>query len=148
MEAHEDELGPIDIVVIAYPAGAPMTGDAVPIFVDLVDRGIIRVLDVLFVMQNEDGTVSGFEATDLDGDSIGDLKVFEGASTGLLGEDDVASVGETLEPGTAAVMIVYENRWAAPFAAAVRRNGGVLVANHRITAQELMDAIDTADAVS
>jgi hypothetical protein len=148
MEAHEDELGPIDIVVIAYPAGAPMTGDAVPIFVDLVDRGIIRVLDVLFVMQNEDGTVSGFEATDLDGDSIGDLKVFEGASSGLLGEDDVASVGETLEPGTAAVMIVYENRWAAPFAAAVRRNGGVLVANHRITAQELMDAIDTADAVS
>jgi hypothetical protein len=148
MEAHEDELGPIDIVVIAYPADAPMTGDAVPIFVDLIDRGIIRVLDVLFVMQNEDGTVSGFEATDLDGDSIGDLKIFEGASSGLLGEDDVASVGETLEPGTAAVMIVYENRWAAPFAAAVRRNGGVLVANHRITAQELMDAIDTADAVS
>ena len=148
MEAHEDELGPIDIVVIAYPAGAPMTGDAVPIFVDLVERGIIRVLDVLFVIQNEDGTVSGFEATDLDGDSIGDLKVFEGASTGLLGEDDVASVGETLEPGTAAVMIVYENRWAAPFAAAVRRNGGVLVANHRITAQELMDALDTADPVS
>jgi hypothetical protein len=148
MEAHEDELGPIDIVVIAYPADAPMTGDAVPIFVDLVERGIIRVLDVLFVMQNEDGSVSGFEATDLDGDSIGDLKVFEGASSGLLGEDDVASVGETLEPGTAAVMIVYENRWAAPFAAAVRRNGGVLVANHRITAQELMDAIDTADAVS
>jgi hypothetical protein len=148
MEAHEDELGPIDIVVIAWPADAPKTGEAVPIFVDLVDRGIIRVLDVLFVIQNEDGTVSGFEATDLDGDSIGDLKVFEGASTGLLGEHDVASVGETLEPGTAAVMIVYENRWAAPFAAAVRRNGGVLVANHRITAQELMDAIDTADAVS
>ena len=148
MEAHEDELGPIDIVVIAWPADAPKTGEAVPIFVDLVDRGIIRVLDVLFVIQNEDGTVSGFEATDLDGDSIGDLKVFEGASTGLLGEDDVASVGETIEPGSAAVMIVYENRWAAPFAAAVRRNGGVLVANHRITAQELMDAIDTADAVS
>jgi len=148
MEAHEDELGPIDIVVIAYPADAPMSGDAVPIFVDLVERGIIRVLDVLIVRQNEDGTVSGFEATDLDGDSIGDLKVFEGASTGLLGEDDVAAVGETIEPGSAAVMIVYENRWAAPFAAAVRRNGGVLVANHRITAQELMDALDTADSVS
>jgi Family of unknown function (DUF6325) len=148
MEAHEDELGPIDIVVIAWPADAPKTGEAVPIFVDLVDRGIIRVLDVLFVIQNEDGTVSGFEATDLDSERIGDFKVFEGASTGLLGEDDVASVGETLEPGTAAVMIVYENRWAAPFAGAVRRNGGVLVANHRITAQELMDAIDTADTVS
>jgi hypothetical protein len=148
MEAHEDELGPIDIVVIAYPASAPMTGEAVPMLLDLVDRGIIRVLDALFVRQNEDGTFAGFEATDLDSDSLGDFKVFEGASSGLLGEDDVAAVGETLEPGSAAVMIVYENRWAAPFAAAVRRNGGVLVANHRITAQELMDALDTADAVS
>jgi len=148
MEAHEDELGPIDIVVIAYPAGAPMTGEAVPMLLDLVDRGIIRVLDALFVRQNEDGTFSGFEATDLDSDSLGDFKVFEGASSGVLGEEDVAAVGETLAPGSAAVMIVYENRWAAPFAAAVRRNGGVLVANHRITAQELMDALDTADAVS
>jgi hypothetical protein len=148
MEAHNDELGPIDIVVIEYPVDAPMTGDAIPIFLDLVDRGIIRVLDVLFVRQNEDGTVSGFEATDLDADTLGDFKVFEGASSGLLGEDDVTAVGETLEPGSAGVMIVYENRWAAPFAAAVRRNGGVLVANQRITAQELMDAIDTADAVS
>jgi Family of unknown function (DUF6325) len=148
MEAHDDELGPVDIVVIAYPANAPMTGEAVPIFLDLVDRGIIRVLDVLFVRQNEDGTVSGFEASDLDADTLGDFKVFEGASSGLLGEDDVSSVGEMLEPGSAGLMIVYENRWAAPFAAAVRRNGGVLVANHRITAQELMDAIDTADAVS
>jgi hypothetical protein len=148
MEAHEDELGPIDIVVIAYPADAPMTGDAVPMLVDLVDRGIIRVLDALFVRQNEDGTVSGFEASDLDADSIGDFKVFEGASSGLLGEDDVATAGEALEPGSAAVMIVYENRWAAPFANAVRRNGGVLVATQRIGVQELADALDTADAVS
>ena len=148
MEAHEEELGPIDIVVIAYPADAPMTGEAAPMLLDLVDRGIIRVLDALFVQQNEDGTFSGFEATDLDRDSLGDFKVFEGASSGLLGEDDVASAAEVLEPGSAAVMIVYENRWAAPFAAAVRRNGGVLVANHRITAQELMDALDTADAGS
>jgi hypothetical protein len=148
MEAHEAELGPVDIVVIAYPAGAPMTGEAIPIFLDLVDRGTIRVLDVLFVKQNDDGSVSGFEATDVDGDSLGDLKVFEGASSGLLGEDDVAAAGEALEPGSAAVMIVYENRWAAPFAAAVRRNGGVMVANQRIPAQDLMDAIDTADAVS
>jgi uncharacterized protein DUF6325 len=148
MEAHEYELGPIDIVVIEYPANAPMTGEAVPIFLDLVDRGIIRVLDVVFIKQNEDGTVQGFEAGDLDSDAIGDLMVFEGASSGLLGSDDVATVGEALSPGSAAVAIVYENRWAAPFAAAVRRNGGVVVANHRIGAQELMDAIDTADAVS
>jgi uncharacterized protein DUF6325 len=148
MEAHEDELGPIDIVVIAYPADAPMTGEAAPMLLDLVERGIIRVLDALFVMQNEDGTFSGFEASDLDADSVGDFKVFEGASSGLLGEDDVATAGEALEPGSAAVMIVYENRWAAPFANAVRRNGGVLVANQRIGVQELADALDTADAVS
>jgi Family of unknown function (DUF6325) len=148
MEAHDDELGPIDIVVIEYPADAPMTGEAVPIFLDLVDRGIIRVLDVLFVRQNEDGTAEGFAASDLDADTLGDFKVFEGASSGLLSDDDVTTVAGALEPGSAGVMIVYENRWAAPFAAAVRRNGGVLVANQRITAQELMDAIDTVDAVS
>ena len=148
MEAHEDELGPIDIVVIAYPADAPMTGEAAPMLVDLVDRGIIRVLDALFVRQNDDGTFSGFAASDLDSDSVGDFKVFEGASSGLLGEEDVATAGGALEPGSAAVMIVYENRWAAPFANAVRRNGGVLVANQRIGIQELADALDTADAVS
>jgi hypothetical protein len=148
MEAQNEELGPVDIVVIAYPADAPMTGEAVPILMDLVERGIIRVLDVLFVMQNEDGTFSGFEATDLESDRIGDLKVFEGASSGLLGEDDVAAASAAIEPGSAAVMIVYENRWAAPFAAAVRRNGGIVVDNQRIPVQDLMDALDAADAAA
>ena len=148
MEAHNEELGPIDIVVIAYPADAPMTGDAVPIVMDLVERGIIRVLDVLVVMQNEDGTFSGFEASDLEADSIGDLKMFEGASTGLLGEDDVATASEALEPGTAAVMIVYENRWAAPFVAAVRRYGGVVLDSQRIPVQDLMEALDAAVAAA
>ena len=148
MEAHSEELGPIDIVVIAYPADAPMTGEAIPIVMDLVERGIIRILDVLLVMQNEDGTFSGFEASDLEPDRIGDLNVFEGASTGLLGEDDVATASQALEPGSAAVMIVYENRWAAPFAAAVRRNGGVVVDNQRIPVQDLMEALDAADAAA
>ena len=146
MEAHQEELGPVDIVVIAYPADAPMTGEAVPIVLDLVERGIIRVLDVLFVMQNEDGTFSGFEAIDLEPDSVGDFKVFEGASTGLLGEDDVSTAAEALDPGSAAVMIVYENRWAAPFAAAVRRNGGVVVDNQRIPVADLMEALDAVEA--
>jgi hypothetical protein len=147
MEAHE-ELGPIDIVVIAYPADAPMTGEAVPIVMDLIERGIIRVLDVLFVMQNEDGTFSGFEAKDLEPDRVGDLKVFEGASSGLLGEEDVATASEALEPGSAAVMIVYENRWAAPFAAAVRRNGGVVIDNQRIPVQDVMDALDAVESTA
>ena len=148
MEAHDVELGPVDIVVIGYPADAPMTGEAVPILLDLVERGIIRVLDVLFVMQNEDGTFSGFEAQDLEADSIGDLKVFEGASTGLLGEDDVATAAEAIEPGTAAVIIVYENKWAGPFVAAVRRNGGIPIDFQRIPAQDLIDALDTVEAAS
>jgi hypothetical protein len=146
MAAVEEELGPIDIVVIGYPADSPMTGEAAPLLLDLVDRGIIRVLDVLFVMQGEDGTFSGFEATDLQPGSIGDLQVFAGASTGLLGPDDVATVSDSIEPGTAAVMIMYENRWAAPFAAAVRRNGGVLLDNQRIPHEDVLAALDLADA--
>jgi hypothetical protein len=145
MEAQSEEIGPVDIVVIAYPADAPMTGEAVPIVLDLVERGIIRVLDVLFVMENEDGTFSGFEAKDLEPDRIGDLKVFEGASSGLLGDEDVATASEAIDPGSAAVMIVYENRWAAPFVAAVRRNGGIVIDNQRIPVQDLMDALEAAD---
>jgi Family of unknown function (DUF6325) len=148
MEAHDQELGPVDIVVIAYPPGAPMTGEAAPLLVDLVERGIIRVLDAMFVMKNEDGTFSGFDATDLDEKGVGDFTVFEGASSGLLGEDDAAKAAEEIEPGSAAVMIVYENRWAAPFVAAVRRNGGVPVAFERIPAQDLIDALDAAEAAS
>jgi len=145
MEAHNGELGPIDVVVIAYPAGAPMTGEAAPLLVDLVDRGIIRVLDAMFVKKNQDGTFSGFDAKDLDDKGVGDFTVFEGASSGLLGEEDAAKAAEAIEPGSAAVMIVYENRWAAPFVAAVRRNGGVAVAFERIPAQDLLEALDAAE---
>ncbi len=102
MEAHE-ELGPIDIVVIAYPAGAPMTGEAVPHLVNLVDSGIIRVLDAMFVKKEEDGRFSGFQAKNLDDRDVGDFRIFEGASSGLLGDEDVATAAEALEPGSAAV---------------------------------------------
>jgi hypothetical protein len=146
MEAHDAEFGPIDIVVIAYPPGAPMTGEAAPLLVDLVERGIIRVLDAMFVMKNEDGTYSGFEARDLDDKNVGDFAVFDGASSGLLGDEDAAKVADEIEPGSAAVMIVYENRWAAPFVAAVRRNGGVPVAFERIPAQDVIEALDALDA--
>jgi hypothetical protein len=148
MEAHEEELGPVDIVVIGYPAGAPMTGEAAPLLLDLVDRGIIRVLDVMFVEKNEDGTFSGFEAKDLESDRVGDLTAFEGASSGLLGDDDAATAADAIEPGTAAVLIMYENRWAAPFVAAVRRNGGVPLAFQRIPVQDLIDTLDAAEAAS
>ena len=146
MEAHDDDLGPIDVVVIAYPANAPMTGDAVPMLLDLVERQIIRVLDAMFVVKNEDGTFSGFEARDLDDKHVGDLAVFDGASSGLLGDEDVEAAAGAIEPGSAAVMIMYENRWAGPLAAAVRRNGGELVAHERINTQDLIAALEASEA--
>jgi Family of unknown function (DUF6325) len=148
MEGSTEELGPIDVVVIGYPPGAPMTGEAVPIFLDLVDRGIIRVFDARFVKRHEDGTFSGYDLADLDEDTAGNLSAFVGASTGLLSDEDVALVADEIEPGAAAVMIVYENRWAAPFAAAVRRSGGVLIASERISVQNLIDALDAAEAAA
>ena len=90
MQANE-EMGPIDLVVIAYPPGAPMTGDAVPLLMDLVNNGTIRVLDAMFVAKDEDGRISGFEAKDLDDKGVGDYRIFEGASSGLLGHEDAAS---------------------------------------------------------
>jgi hypothetical protein len=147
MQANE-EMGPIDLVVIAYPPGAPMTGDAVPLLMDLVNNGTIRVLDAMFVAKDEDGRISGFEAKDLDDKGVGDYRIFEGASSGLLGDEDAATAAEALEPGSAGVMLIYENRWAGPFAAAVRRNGGVLVDNQRIPVQNLIATLDAVEAAS
>jgi len=148
MEDQDGDLGPIDIAVIAYPAGAPMTGEAAPLLVDLVERGIIRVLDVMFVTKAQDGSFSGFDARNLDERGVGDFTIFEGASSGLLDESDVAQAAGAIEPGSAAVMLVYENRWAAPFIEAVRRNGGVPIAFERISTQDLIEALDAAEAAS
>jgi Family of unknown function (DUF6325) len=148
MEGNEEAFGPIDVAVIGYPAGAPRTGEAIPLLLDLVDRGIIRVLDAVFVQKEADGTFSGVDFADLDEDTAGQLTVFAGATSGLLSDDDVALAAEHIEPGAATVMIVYENRWAAPFIDAVRRNGGVLIANERIGVQDLVDALDAAEAAA
>lgn len=148
MESNEETFGPIDVVLIGYPAGAPMTGEAVPLLLDLVDRGIIRVLDALFVQKQQDGTFSGFDLADVDEDTAGDLTVFSGATTGLLGDDDIALAAAEIEPGSAAVLLVYENRWAAPFISAVRRNGGVVIGNERIGVQDLLAALDAAEMAS
>jgi hypothetical protein len=135
-----EELGPVDIVVIGYPAGAPLTGSAVQILLDEVDKGTINVLDALFVAKGEDGTYAGFDATGLEQGSVGDFHLFEGASSGLLGDDDITTVAAALEPGTSAAVIMYENRWAAPFISAVHENGGVFVDAQRIPHQDLIDA--------
>ena len=140
------QLGPVDIVVIGYPADAPRTGEAIPLFIDLVERGIITVLDVMMVAKDADGGFSLIEITDLDGDGQNDLLVFHGAQSGMLSEPDAAVAAEELEPGEMAVLICFENTWAAPFATAVRRNGGQLLAFQRVEAQDLIDSLQALDA--
>ena len=135
------EMGPIDYIVVEFP-GNRMTGEGLPILVDLVDRGLIRILDLLFVRKDEDGSVVGMEIADFDGDGALDLAVFEGASSGLLGEDDIEEAGKALEPGNSAGILVYENAWAGPFAAALRRNGARLIADGRIPIQTILAAVD------
>jgi dihydroorotase-like cyclic amidohydrolase len=138
-----EEMGPIDYILVEWPGRQP-TGEAAPILVDLVERGVVRVLDLAFITKGEDGSVAGLEIEDL-GDAAEELKVFEGASSGLLGDDDIAEAAEALEPGTSAALLVWENHWAAPFAAAVRRSGGQLVASGRIPVQAILAALDAAE---
>jgi len=142
-----DETGPIDYLVVEFP-GNRMTGEAFPLLVDLVDRGLIRILDLVFVRKETDGSVAGLELADFDSDGQLDLAVFEGASSGLLGEDDIKEAGDVLEPGSSAGILVYENVWAGPFAAAVRRSGGQLVASGRIPIQAVLAALEAAEANS
>jgi hypothetical protein len=139
-----DALGPIDYLIVEFP-GNRMTGEGLPRLVELVDRGIIRILDLVFIRKELDGSVSGVAVADLDSDGQLDLAVFEGASSGLVGPDDVEDAGSVLEPGSSAGILVYENLWAAPFAAALRRGGGQLVASGRIPVQAILAALDAAD---
>ena len=137
-------MGPIDYLIVEWPGRQP-TGEAVPHLIDLVDRGLIRLLDLAFIAKAEDGSVAALEIADL-GDEIEVFADFEGASSGLLGDDDVAEAGNALEPGTSAALLVYENSWAGPFAAAVRRSGGQLVASGRIPVQDVLAALDAVEA--
>ena len=140
-----DTMGPIDYLVVEFP-GSRMTGEGLPLLVDLVDRGIIRILDLVFIRKELDGSVAGIEIADFDADGTLDLAVFEGASSGLLGTDEVEEAGSVLEPGSSAGILVYENVWAAPFAVALRRGGGQLVASGRIPVQAALAALDAAEA--
>jgi hypothetical protein len=142
-----EEVGPIDYLVVEFP-GSRMTGEGLPLLVDLVDRGIIRVLDLVFVKKELDGSVKGMAIADLDHDGTLDLAVFEGASSGLLDQDDLDEAGAVLEPGSSAGLLVYENRWAAPFAKALRRGGRQLVASGRIPVQAVLAALDATEPVS
>ncbi|MFE0253959.1 DUF6325 family protein [Streptomyces sp. NPDC059010] len=137
------EMGPVDYLIVEFP-GNRMTGEGFPLLLDLVDRGIIRILDLLFIRKDEDGSVSAVELTDMGGEV--DLSVFEGASSGLMGEDDVQEAGTVLEPGNSAALLVYENVWAAPLARELRRGGAQLVAGGRIPVQALLASLEVAEA--
>jgi hypothetical protein len=123
-----EQAGPIDYLVVEFP-GNRMTGEAFPLLVDLVDRGLIRVIDLAFVRKELDGSIVGMELSDVDGD------------------DELEDAGSILEPGSSAGVLVYENVWAAPFATAIRRSGGQLVASGRIPVQALLSALDAVEPV-
>ena len=140
-----DTLGPIDFIVVAFPTER-MTGEAFPLLVDLVDRGVIRILDLEFIRKDEDGTVTTLSQVDLERMKVLEAALFDGAASGLLRPDDLAEAAAALDPGTAAGVLVYENVWAAPFAAALRRSGGQLVAAGHIPVQDLVAALDALEA--
>jgi hypothetical protein len=146
VSASELELGPVDIVVIGFGPDAPKTGESIPLFVDLVDRGIIRVLDVMIVEKAADGNIVKLEISELGGQVSAELDVFEGASSGMLGDEDAATAGDGIEAGEAAVLICFENTWAAPFVTSVHRNGGRVLAYERVGAQDLLDVMDALEA--
>ena len=137
------EMGPVDYIVIEWPGRQP-DGSAAPHLIELVDRGIIRLIDLVFITKAEDGSVAGLELSDL-GEASEQFAGFEGASSGLLTEEDTDEAAKALEPGTSAALVVFENSWAAPFATAVRKSGGQLVASGRIPVQAMLAAIEAAE---
>jgi hypothetical protein len=146
MSEELDEMGPVDYVLVEWSGKQP-TGEALPHLVDLVEGGIIRILDMAFITKDEDGMVAGVEIADL-GDRIKEVSIFEGASSGILSEEDTQEAAQALEPGTSAALLVYENTWAAPFAAAVRRSGGQLVAGGRIPVDAIIAALDEVEGTA
>ncbi|MPY40288.1 DUF1269 domain-containing protein [Streptomyces phyllanthi] len=138
-------MGPIDYLVVEYPGTRP-TGEAFPFLVDLVDRGLIRILDLVFVRKDLDGSVVAVELSDVTREGAPELAVFEGASSGLLGQDDIDEAGTVLGPGSTAVIVMYENVWAAPLARAMRRSGARLVAAGRIPVPDVVAALDSLEA--
>ena len=147
MAGEVDGMGPVGYLVVEFP-GNKMTGEGLPALVDLVDRGLIRIIDLTFVMKDNDGKVTVAELADFDGDGTTDLAVFEGASSGLLGQDELDDAASVLEPGTSAAVLVWENRWAAPVATALRRSGAQLVASGRIPVQAILASLEAEEAAT
>jgi hypothetical protein len=144
-ETSLDELGPVDYVVVEFPAGASnFTGEMAKELLALVDSGTIRVIDVLILTKNEDGSVDATELSDIE--NLGPLQAVEAELAELLAADDVAHLAAAMDPGSTAGVLIWENLWAAPFASAVRRSGGQLIANGRIPIQAIIASIEADEA--
>ncbi|HWH93373.1 MAG TPA: DUF6325 family protein [Baekduia sp.] len=144
-EPQLEEMGPVDYIVMEWPK-QPSGDEVVPLLVDLVDRGIIRILDISFVSKSEDGELTTREIREL-GPVAAAFWEFEGAASGMVDDDDLREAAAALEPGASAAVLVWENRWAAPVAIALRRSGGQLVASGRIPVQALVASLDALDAL-
>jgi hypothetical protein len=140
-----DQLGPVDYLVVEFPAGTSnFTGEMAKELLALVDSGTIRVIDVLILTKNEDGSVDAMELSDIE--DLGPLQAVEAELAELLAADDVEDLAAAMEPGSTAGVLIWENLWAAPFASAARRSGGQLIANGRIPIQAIIASIEADEA--
>ena len=140
-----DDLGPVDYLIVEFPAGQQnFTGEGIDELVRLHDAGIIRIMDILILAKDDDGSVEAMELSDLD--ELGELGRLEAELAQTLAEDDVEDLASAMDPGSVAGVLVYENVWAAPFASAMRRAGGQLIANGRIPIQALIAAVEADEA--
>ncbi len=142
-----DELGPVDYLVVEFPAGAAhFTGEMAAELAGLVEAGTIRVLDLLILQKDADGSVEAVEIDDLD--AVDDLRAIEAEIAEILAAEDVEHLAAAMEPGSVAGVLVYENRWAAPFASAARRSGGQLIASGRIPIQSIIASLEADEALT
>lgn len=139
-QAPDRELGPVDYVVVEW-AGREPTGEALPYLMDLIDRGIVRLIDIVFLTKGADGAVALVEIGELGVE----FAIFDGAATSILDDTDIAEAATAIEPGSSAAVLVWENLWAAPFATAVRNNGGRVVASGRIPVDALLESLDAIE---
>ena len=136
-----DELGPVDWIVVEFP-GSKFNGEIAPVLQDLVERGLIKILDLMMIRKDDAGELDIFELSDLQEGELGELRADEAELAMVLSEQDVVDIAETIEPGSTAAVLVWENLWAAPFGTAVRHAGGQLVASGRIPIQAVLAAIE------
>jgi hypothetical protein len=141
----EQDVGPIDYLALEFPQ-ARITGEGMAALLDLVDRGIIRILDLRFAVRGEDGSITAVALADLDHDGKLDLAVFEGAQSDLLDNDDLSEAASLVAPASAVGLLVYENRWAGPFVTAMRNAGAEVMASGRIPVDDVIAALDTLES--